>query len=237
MLMMKYQWLARNAPPEERARSDAVFLKEALGLDRDSLRDDEPVRGVLVALSGLPGAGKSHFARELTKKLPFAVLESDRIRKLLVARPKYTGAEHSRVFAVCHLLIEDCLARGHRVLFDATNLTEAFRRPLDLICRRLCVPLLLVRMTAPEDVVRARLTGRAAGLGQGDYSDAGWAIYRRLAPYEEPIDGPHFNIESSGDIAGMVDEIARLDAGFHEVVPSAPNSAKGLWRDANYSSN
>ena len=198
---------------EEQSLKDAVFLREALGLDLKERRDEISPRGALVALSGLPGTGKSHFAKELTKRVPFMVLESDRIRKLLTSKPNYTGQEHSRVFAVCHLLIEDYLAQGRRVIFDATNLTEAFRRPLYRICRRLSAPLLLVWCTAPPDIVRARLTERAAGLYQGGFSDAGWPIYRRLAPYEECIEGPHFTVDSSGDIAAVLDEVARLASG------------------------
>ena len=203
-----------TSPLEEQTLRDAAFLRDALGLNRESRWDDNSLRGTLVALSGLPGTGKSHFARELTKQLPFLVLGSDRIRKLLVSKPEYTPEEHSRVFAVCHLLIEDCLAQGRRVLFDATNLTEAFRRPLHLICRRLSVPLLLVWCTASQDIVRARLTERAAGLHEDDFSDAGWSIYCRLAPYEEPIEAPHFTVDSSGNIATVLDEVARLASGI-----------------------
>ena len=205
----------KNMPSllQEQTLRDADFLREALGFDREARRDANPVRGTLVALSGLPGTGKSYFAKELTKRLAFLVLESDRIRKLLVTKPKYTGEEHSRVFAVCHLLIEDYLSHGQRVLFDATNLTEAFRRPLHLICQRLSVPLLLVWCTAPQDIVRARLLERAAGTREGDFSDAGWSIYCRLAPYEEPIEGTHFTVDSSGNIVPVLDEIARLASG------------------------
>ena len=165
---------------------------------------------MLVALSGLPGTGKSHFARELTKLVSFLVLESDRVRKLLVPQPKYTRGEHSRVFRVCHLLIEDYLARGRRVLFDATNLTEGFREPLYLICERLSVPLTMLRFTAPRAVVRRRLEERALGLNPQDNSDAHWLVYCRLAPGEEPVRRRHLTVDSSTDISQVVRHVARL---------------------------
>ena len=213
--MSAKQLTEKNMPsaPDKQALGDAAFLRAALALDRVDCGNDSALRGALVALSGLPGTGKSHFARELTKQLTFLVLESDRIRKLLVTKPQYTREEHTRVFAVCHLLIEDYLGQGRRVLFDATNLTEAFRRPLDLICQRLSVPLYLVWLTASQDIVKARLTERAAGLHEAEYSDAGWSIYCRLAPYEEPIEGSHFTVDSSGDIAPALGEVARLASG------------------------
>lgn len=192
----------------DRLHRDAAVLREALGLDHSPLADAGPRKGTLVALSGLPGTGKSHFAAKLAEKLPCVVLESDRIRKLLVNRPQYTGPEHGRVFAVCHLLIEQCLARGHCVVFDATNLSEAVRRPLRRICRRQSAPLLWVRITASLAVVMRRLAGRDAGEPDG-FSDAGWDVYNRFAPKEESIKGPHFTVDSSGDIAGAVDQVAR----------------------------
>ena len=192
----------------DRLHRDAAVLREALGLDHSPLADAGPRKGTLVALSGLPGTGKSHFAAKLAEKLPCVVLESDRIRKLLVNRPQYTGPEHGRVFAVCHLLIEQCLARGHCVVFDATNLSEAVRRPLRRICRRQSAPLLWVRVTASLGVVKRRLAGRDAGEPDG-FSDAGWDVYSRFAPREEPIKGPYLDVDSSGDITGVVDEVAR----------------------------
>lgn len=165
---------------------------------------------ILVALSGLPGTGKSHFASELSKNIPFLVFESDRVRKLLVAKPRYSRGEHARVFSVCHLLIEEYLARGCRVLFDATNLTEAFRQPLYEICQRVGVPLVLVKFSAPRQVVRERLEHRSEGLDPATYSDASWLIYCRMAPYEEPIEGRHITVDTSQDIQPAVEEVACL---------------------------
>ncbi len=197
---------------EDRARRDSAFLREALELARSPQETAGPRQGTLIALSGLPGTGKSHFAAQLAEKLPCVVLESDRIRKLLVARPRYTEPEHARVFAACHLLIEESLSRGHTVLFDATNLTETSRRPLRLICQRLDVPLLWVRVTAPLDVVKHRLELRDAGNPDG-FSDAGWIVYSRMARGEQPIKEPHFTVDSSSDIADAVEGVARSASG------------------------
>jgi predicted kinase len=163
-----------------------------------------------VVLSGLPGTGKSHFAGELTRLVPFQVLGSDRIRKLLVPKPRYTPGEHSRVFPACHRLIEIYLARGCRVLYDATNLTKSSRRPLYRICERLDVPLALVRFTAPQETVRRRLADRAVKPKPGDCSDANWLVYSSLSLHEEPIGRHHFTVDSSGGRSPVLDDIARL---------------------------
>ena len=41
----------------------------------------------LVVVSGLPGTGKSFFCRKLAERLPFVVLASDALRKVLFPCP------------------------------------------------------------------------------------------------------------------------------------------------------
>ena len=114
----------------------------------------------LVLFSGLPGTGKSHFARSLAARVPMMVLESDHLRKSLIAQPAYTPDEHAMVFSAAHLLIEELLQEGWRVLFEATNLTENFRQPglrdsgTDWVARDYCPGSL-----PPPGVVRKRLEG------------------------------------------------------------------------------
>jgi predicted kinase len=204
---------ATGAADECQLPRDAARLREVLERDDVAGKGKLAGRPFLVALSGLPGTGKSYFARRLTQRVPFLVLESDRLRKALVAQPNYSPGEHSRVFAACHLLIGEYLAQGRRVLFDATNLTESFRRPLYHIADRLDVPLTLVRLTASRKTVRRRLAERAGGLHAGDNSDADWLVYCRLSPYEEPIQRRHFDVDSSGDISPVIEEIARIVSG------------------------
>ena len=203
-----------NRAQRDLARQTAIPLRKVLLEDIDHIQPspvDKPLpKPFLIVMTGLPGTGKSHFAKKLRTRLPLLVMESDRLRKALVPNPKYTAAESARLFAACHLLIEEFLRQGRRVLFDATNLTEKFRQPLHLIARRTGAPLLIVRCTAPREVVRSRLSERGAGAHPSDYSDAGWLIYSRMSPYEEAVQGRHLNVDSSQDISGAVEEVVRL---------------------------
>jgi predicted kinase len=194
---------------EQELSQDTAALRQALEADLHQYPAQSPSGPFLVVLSGLPGTGKSHFARELVKRVPFLILGSDRLRKALVSQPRYTREEHLRVFAACHCLVEELLAEGYRVIFDATNLTEGFRQPLYDIAGRRGAPLALVRFTAPLEVIRRRLDERAAGLRSDSYSDADWLVYCRLCPGEEPIERPHFVVDSSQDIYPILEEVVR----------------------------
>lgn len=204
---------APNGDPGQ-LRQDLATLRQALASDLAGVPAGSSRQAFLVALCGLPGAGKSHFARELVSRVPMTVLSSDRLRKALVGQPKYTAGESSRLFAACHRLIEELLREGRKVLFDATNLNERFREPLYDITDRLDVPLALVHLTAPNGVIRRRLTGRANGDTDSSFSDADWIIYCRLKPLEQPIARSHYAVDTSQDITPVVEEIAqRVRAG------------------------
>lgn len=166
-----------------------------------------PKQPLLVAMCGLPGTGKTHFAAKLTQELPFLILESDRLRKVLVEHPKYTTNEHRRVFSSCHVLIEEYLTNGYSVLFDATNLNEDFRVLLYEISESTGAPIALVHLTAPLDTVRRRLKQRKSNRHAKTYSDAGWLIYTKLAPVEEPVQREHYTVDSSNDIAPVLEQV------------------------------
>lgn len=205
--------VARDAATLRRAlQADLNRLPMPAGSTPGSAAEDAPA---LVILCGLPGTGKSYFAAALARRTPALILGSDRLRKVLLPRPRYTREEHSRVFAAAHCLLEQLLTAGYRVIFDATNLTGQARQPLYDIAGRTGARLLLVKLDAPEAVIRQRLARRAAGVSAGqssytDWSDADWRIYCRLRPGAELPEHPHFRVNSAQDITPALEEIAGL---------------------------
>ncbi len=168
----------------------------------------EPVaQPFLIVVSGLPGAGKSHFCRRLAQRLPAVILESDRLRKALFPSPGYSVAESSRLFRACHLLMERLLEKGIPLIFDATNLSERYREYLYSIAERLDVRLVLVRVEAPPQLVYERLKEReASSVGN---SDADWAVYQRMMPQVQKIRRRHFAADTSRDITPVIAKIVR----------------------------
>ena len=184
--------------------SDVERLTESLGQLPEPMA--EPA---FIAVSGLPGTGKSYFCSKLAERLPFIILESDALRKTLFSSPSYSSQESSRLFQACHLLIERLLKKGIPLILDATNLSERYRERLYSIADRLDVRLVLVRVEAPPQVVRERLEARLGGVNSGDKSDADWAVYQRMQPTVQKIRRNHYAVDTSRDITPVLDKIVR----------------------------
>ena len=164
---------------------------------------------VLIVVSGLPGTGKSYFCKNLAERLPFLILESDALRKVLFSLPTYTAQESSRLFQAIHRLIEGLLKRGISLILDATNLSERYRERLYNIADRLNARLILVRVEAPPDLVRERLQARDENKNPEDNSDAGWSVYKKMQPAVQKIQRKHYAVDTSRDITPVLDRIAR----------------------------
>ena len=186
---------------------DVVLMREALDNDLAISQPRMPAQPLLLAMCGLPGTGKSYFAAKLAERVPFLILETDRLRKVLVEHPKYTTGEHRRVFNSCYHLIDYYLTNGYSCLFDATNLNEEFRSYLYDISDSTGAPLALVHATAPQNTVRRRLKQRKADRHANTYSDAGWLIYTRMIPVEEPVQRSHYALDTSKDINLVLDQV------------------------------
>ena len=193
-------WTAGGLRP-----ADLTLLRSALS---DELPPQTPAPN-LVILCGLPGAGKSHFARKLSARAPFLWLNSDRIRKALVAQPCYSRREHRRVFAAMHLLTRGYLCDGYSVVFDATNLNENVRAPLYAIAADAGIDPIIIRFTASPALVRQRLADRASGAADAAQSDAGWEVYSRMAVADQPVPHPHILVQTPEDLAPALQETLR----------------------------
>jgi predicted kinase len=177
-----------------------------------SLGDEMPApvpHPVLVVLNGLPGTGKSYFARRLADRVPLAVLGSDALRKVLVRSPSYTPDESTRLFRALHKVIDLLLHRGIPVLVDATNTRETHREQLYEIARRHGARAMAVLVDAPEATVRRRLELRMAESPRRGNSGADWQVYRSLLTAWEPIGRDHLVVDTSRDILSAVDDLAR----------------------------
>jgi predicted kinase len=167
-------------------------------------------RPFIVLTVGLPASGKSTFARRLAPEAGAAVLESDALRRLIFGRPVYSARESRQLFAALHGAARDLIGRGVPVIIDATSLKERDRLPVCAIADDTGVPLLIVRLTAPESVILWRMAQRTARPDPDDRSEAGIEVYYRYARGEEPLSREHWLIDTS--------DAAAYEAAFEQIV-------------------
>jgi len=188
-----------------RLADDVSVLKQSL------TRLPEPTANpALIIVSGLPGTGKSHFCRKLAERMDIVILESDSLRRRLFATPSYSKEESTQLFRACHSLVEELLRKGVSVALDATNLEEHNREQLYHIADQSGARLVVVRMEAPVEVVQQRLERRSRREDQSDHSEADWNVHSKMKSTVDKIGRNHFAVDSSKDIAPVIDKIVRL---------------------------
>jgi len=181
----------------------------------------------LVLLAGLPASGKSWLAEHLAGPLEAALSQSDVRRRELFAVP--TGYRHRGPYdagmysaeakqKVYDSLLDDArrsLEAGRRVVIDGSFVQAKWRAPFERLARELGAPFVFVEVTAPEEVVRARITERVKDTNQP--SDADFEVYLKLKQQREPLDecGEHERlvVESPVDLIEVVEHlVAKLRA-------------------------
>jgi predicted kinase len=166
---------------------------------------------VLIMLSGLPGTGKSYLAHRLAQMVPFVIIESDHVRKLLFPQPRYTGEESYWVHRTCHALMSKLLKKGVRVIYDATNLHERHREFVYRLARSAEVKLIIVKTVAPEETALRRLRRRhSADRDDQDTSDAVLRVHQRMARRAEPIGRNYITIDTSRDVESAITKLLRM---------------------------
>ena len=159
----------------------------------------------IVLLSGLPGAGKTTFALALLSLLPGVHVESDAIRRGLFPQPQYTPDESAAVFDTVERRAAAALARGRIAVIDATNLTRNDRQRFLQLARRTGVPVVSVRVVAPDDVVRERLAKPRDGFSQADTG-----VFEAMRGRAQPFRRPVVVVDSRFDSAPALQLVLRL---------------------------
>lgn len=115
---------------------------------------------VLIMLYGYPGAGKTHFARQLSDAFSAAHVHGDRIRGELFTEPRFDKQENELVNHLMLYMTEEFLGAGMSVIFDANASRLSMRRELRNIARKAKAEPLLIWLQIDSDSAYARLSNR-----------------------------------------------------------------------------
>lgn len=84
-------------------------------------------RPIFTMLCGLPGSGKSTYAKKLSQETKSIVCSSDAIREELCG-DENLQENNEDVFKILHKRIKENLKIGNNVVYDATNINSKRRR-------------------------------------------------------------------------------------------------------------
>jgi len=131
-------------------------------------------RPTLYILCGLPGTGKSTYAKRLHHILDIAVLRSDEVRRELpeysahrgpvpfgteIYRPEMRGRVYSRLLSTA----QEELKNGRSVILDATFSRRKWRKEAVMLAEDLDVNILFLECVSSHDTVLERLGRRREG--------------------------------------------------------------------------
>lgn len=163
--------------------------------------------GVLVVISGPPGAGKSAIADALGRELGVAVLSVDPIEAAIwrcgIPPSFETGVAAYEVAAV---LAEHQLLLGLTVITDSVSSVEVAREMWRQAATRAGAELRVIEVTcSDEDVHRQRLAGRQRAIV--GFPEPSWDDVQQRRSEWEPWPDDRLVIDSTRDISDNLADV------------------------------
>lgn len=152
---------------------------------------------MIVAMAGLPGAGKSTLACALATRLHAVVLDKDRIRAGLfpASHVDYTPDQNGFCVEVMYRTTEWLLRRGHApvVILDGCTYTRANQiATLRQMAADLSEPLRVIECVCADQLALTRIADdRNHPAGNRDA-----ALYRELQAAAHPVTGPKLVVDT-----------------------------------------
>jgi predicted kinase len=146
---------------------------------------------IAILISGLPGTGKTYFAKRLAPFLGASYFGTDAMRKHIAPDRTYTHAEKASVYHEILERFQHSLRAAQTVVMDATFYKQDLRDEFVRAARDAHAKVMWIEVRASEDVIRERLSRPRPD------SDADFAVYLKLKGEYEPIQEPHLVLDST----------------------------------------
>jgi len=151
-------------------------------------------KAALIVVCGLPGSGKSFFAKHLSNKIQANYISSDLLRKeMFPVHRSYSEQEKQLVYDRMLRTSETEIADNKTVIIDATFYKNSLRIPFYQLAIKLNAPLYIFYIEANELLIKERTSAVRPD------SEADFSVYLRLKNLFEPIDKPYETLTSERD--------------------------------------
>jgi len=161
------------------------------------MEEQSKTASVLVMVMGLPGSGKSFFAKRLAKEIDAVYIGSDELRKELGLMGMYRLENKLTVYEEMFRRAKGIHKTGQNVVLDGTFFLQQVRDLVIFLAKSLSWRLTIIHIQAEEELITKRLSKPR------EDSEADMEVYQRIKSEFEPIIENHLLIQS---IDGFIEE-------------------------------
>ncbi|MCE7936668.1 ATP-binding protein [Candidatus Saccharibacteria bacterium CPR2] len=137
----------------------------------------------IFAMLGLPGAGKTYFARQFADQLDIAHISEDRIRYELFDESSYSDQDNRVVGSIGNYMADEFLARNVSIVYDSENHTKKSRQELVDLAKKHRAKLLFIWVQTDVNTCMDRASSRDRRKIEDKYTheidEAIFDVYKR----------------------------------------------------------
>lgn len=153
------------------------------------VRTNKPL---LILLYGFPGAGKTHFSRNMSENLVCAHVHSDRIRHELFEEPQFDEQEDGIVKQLMNYMCEEFLSAGVSVIYDTNMMRKTDRHHMRELARKKGAKTLVVWLQVDSETAFSRINKRDRRTIDDrystDYTQEDFRHFAARMQHPEPIE-------------------------------------------------
>ncbi|MBK9453273.1 MAG: ATP-binding protein [Bacteroidetes bacterium] len=147
-------------------------------------------QAVAILITGLPGSGKTYFAKHFAPAINAAYFSSDIMRKSKAPDHTYSISEKHHVYAALLERMEHSLRAGQTVVIDATFFLESLRDEFNKVAKTTHSKVRWIEVRANKSVIRDRLSKPR------EDSEADYGVYLKLRDQYQPLKERHLVLHS-----------------------------------------
>lgn len=147
----------------------------------------------MTLVCGLPGSGKSFFASRLATRINAEYINSDQVRKELLAMGRYSFEDKLGIYQHMAERAAALISQGKDVVVDATFYHHSMRELFMEAALQDQCPVRFIVIVASEALVRERLSRPRTD------SEADLGVYQTMKAQFEDFTQPHLRLQSEED--------------------------------------